>query len=71
MKMPILWHERNLINRNATIAHKEGLLAKDMAALDRMRKAAGLLEHQILAAKDKNKDGFDADKFCVKLGRPA
>jgi phage shock protein A len=67
VKQSIEWHEKCLINAKATAErlYAEARRAKDMA--DNANADAEFLEHQILMAKHKGKDGFDPDRFCRKV----
>ena len=65
MKMPIAWHEKNLIAEKQNLQSQIELVDREKRTEERYRKDMDKLEAQIIRAKKLGKDGFDSEKFGV------
>ena len=68
MKMPIEWHEKNLANMRKHAGRMTIQLKILQEGIDELFSDCEFLEYQITEAKKANKDGFDRERFRVKIG---
>lgn len=69
MKMSMEWHRQCLKIQKAGLEREEAELARVAANVERYRSSVLAYERQIQDAADKNKDGFDSDRFGRKVAR--
>jgi hypothetical protein len=65
-KQSIAWHEQCMIARNDSQAYRKRRLAELQHEYDQAEKENAFYQHQIQIAKNRNKDGFDSEKFLMK-----
>jgi hypothetical protein len=67
MKMPIEWHEQCLESQSKDIDRRLGELLRIQNQLSNDISDFNFYKKQINAAKKKNRDGFDSERFMKGL----
>ena len=65
--MPIKWHEQCLHNMESYSMDQQKRLESFKRDIERTEAHINFLKLQLTEAKRQGKDGFDAEKFLVKL----
>jgi len=68
-KKSIKWHEETISDLELSMLRQRDIVEREKAELQRFYDRFTFYRDQIAAAKKKDMDGFDRDRFMVKRGK--